>query len=251
MSRPLPSGIRQQSGAPTISEPSLRPYAREFSDEYMKHFTLSMNAYPLFLLILVFIFLTSFSLCSCAEEALLNSDRIRQAFGNYAVDVLQADDEMRISSLYSVSVDPKLPRVKTTRTLALVRFLVPRDPSLAREHEAIVNGASIGETFRNSGWSISKENLLLCELSLTLADLPALSGMHIASPATLALHRYRFSVRRDSVAVDYAIIEEIHHPDYLSLGMLEGIYEKMPKATEFGTSVCSVALSLPIFENVD
>jgi len=197
------------------------------------------------------ILLPSIWLCSSAGKPLLNSDRIRQAFGNYAVDVLQADDETRISSLYSVSADPKSPRVKTTRTLALVRFLVPRDPSLDREHEAIVNGASIGETFRNSGWSISKKNLLLCELSLAATDLPALSGMHITLPATLALHRYYFSVRRENITVDYAIVEEIHHPDYLTLRMLEGIYEEMPKATEFGTSVCSVALSLPIRENVD
>lgn len=152
-----------------------------------------------------------------ASTPLLNSERIEQRFGSYQVRVLSQSERIRISSLESRENGRAV-----TRTLAIVRF-APSDGRWAAEHERIVNGASIGATFRDAGWSIGKPLLQICALDLRS---PVLAGlMNIPSPARLAVHVYRFDAARDGDAAPYATIVELHHPDYLALDELRRIYE--------------------------
>ena len=48
--------------------------------------------------------------------------------------------------------------------------------------------------------------------------------MEIPADSSLAAHAYRLRVVRDGRGFDYALIIEIHHPDYLSEDDLREIY---------------------------
>ena len=162
----------------------------------------------------------AFALSACAPGGpWLNSDRIEDTFGSYGVDVLLSEPHRRESSLYSSAGADK-----TTRTYAVVKF--PRKPASAysREHELILDGNSIGATFRKAGWSINKQHLFIDELEMpgTYATIGEL--MRIALPETLATHEYLLIVSKDERSFTYATITEIHHPDYLSATDLKEIY---------------------------
>ena len=159
-------------------------------------------------------------LSACAgSDALLNSDRIEQAYGSYGVDVLRNEDLRRESSLYSGAGD-----TKTTRTYAVVEYPVQPQSAYAREHALIVAGGSIGATFRQAGWAIDKRHLFIGELEIpvTYTDLSEL--MRISLPDSLATHVYVLIVTKDERSFTYATISEIHHPDYLSAADLKTIY---------------------------
>jgi hypothetical protein len=149
----------------------------------------------------------------------LNSERIRQDFGSYGVDVLSTGNKRRISSLYSID-DGK----KTTRTYAVVDFMDGETTALAREHALVESGGSIGEVFRAAGWSIEKRHLFIGEFDVpaSYANIGAL--MRIALPRVLAADVYLFVVNKNAQSFKYARITEIHHPDYLSATDLERIY---------------------------
>ena len=69
------------------------------------------------------------SACASQDTSVgLNSERIRQNFGSYGVDVLSNENKRRISSLYSIDGDEK-----TTRTYAVVDFIDGKTVALARE----------------------------------------------------------------------------------------------------------------------
>ena len=163
-----------------------------------------------------------FFLAACASQDTsigLNSERIRQNFGSYGVDVLSSEDRRRISSLYSIAGDKK-----TTRTYAVVDFLDIESAALAREHALILSGGSIGEVFRAAGWTIEKRHLFIGEFDVpaSYANIGAL--MRIALPRFLAADVYLFVVSKNAQSFNYARITEIHHPDYLSAADLEQIY---------------------------
>jgi hypothetical protein len=149
-------------------------------------------------------------LSACNPSPPLNSERIAQRYGNYGIEVLQAGDSRRTSSLFSMDAGHK-----TMRTLALVEFAAGNDPLLATEHRRILAGESIGTVFKESGWTISKVSSHVCQAQLGLNEMPELSRMEIVLPATLASHQYVFRVHKGEDSIDYAIITEIHHPDYL------------------------------------
>lgn len=146
------------------------------------------------------------------EPVLLNSERIRQKYGSYGVQVLRADSQQRVSNLYSGSGENRI-----CRTLAIVEFVTPHPSALAREHAIIVAGGSIGETFRDAGWLISKNNLRNTEIpqSSVADDLSSL--MQISREELLASSVYEFNVEKGAEQFSYAIITEIYHPDYLQL----------------------------------
>jgi hypothetical protein len=159
-------------------------------------------------------------LSSCiAGNERLNSDRIRQTFGSYGVDVLQQDDRRRVSSLYSGTDDETI-----TRTYAVVDYLDKPASDWIADHERIVAGASIGATFRRSGWDIEKQHLFIGELEIPAAYEDIGRLMHISLPATLATHQYLFVIRREGRSADYARITEIHHPEYLTATDLRSLY---------------------------
>lgn len=170
---------------------------------------------------ILYLFLLSFvSACASQDTGVrLNSERIRQNFGSYGVDVLSSENKRRISSLYSIDGDRK-----TTRTYAVVDFLDTESAALAREHALVESGGSIGEVFRAAGWTIEKRHLFIGEFDVpaSYANIGAL--MRIALPRVLAADVYLFVANKNAQSLNYARITEIHHPDYLSAADLEQIY---------------------------
>lgn len=151
-----------------------------------------------------------------AARELLNSERIAAKFGSYGVEVLQQDEAVRVSNLFSQSDDAHI-----CRTFAIVRYASRVDPALSREHAAIVAGGSIGAVFAAQGWEVRKTHLRYGErnASAKLADL-----MHVEVGTPLAEHVYVLDVVKDGRVFEYAALVEIHHPAYLSVAELGEIY---------------------------
>jgi hypothetical protein len=152
-----------------------------------------------------------------AGRELLNSERIQANFGTYGIEVLEQDQNVRVSNLYS------FPRAgdRTCRTFAVVQYAPSMDPAIRGEHAAIVAGGSIGAVFAASGWEVRKRNLRYGELPAT-AKLASL--MRIATDTQLAEHVYALDVVKGGRTIEYATIVEIHHPAYLRLADLTKIY---------------------------
>jgi hypothetical protein len=152
-----------------------------------------------------------------AGRELLNSERIAAIFGTYGIEVLDQDQAVRVSNLYS------FPRAgdRTCRTFAVVQYAPSMDPAISAEHAAIVAGGSIGAVFAAGGWEVRKKHLRYDEIPAT-AKLASL--MRIAVNTPLAEHVYAFDVVKDGRAIEYAAIVEIHHPSYLRLADLAKIY---------------------------
>jgi len=156
---------------------------------------------------------------SSGHSQILNSERIEQTFGSYGIEVLYSDDALRVSSLYSEDHGRRV-----TRTLAIVAYPVRVPRALVTEHEAILQGGSIGATFQAAGWAVSKTSHSY--FTSSAADLAALMGMD--EQTLLATHGYRLSVSKAGVSYDYAWIIETHHPDYLQERDLVEIYGPEP-----------------------
>ena len=147
---------------------------------------------------------------------LLNSERIAQRFGSYGIDVLESDGRVRVSDLYSEHSGEKI-----CRTFAVVRYADTMAPEIAAEHAEIVAGGSIGAVFTSHGWRVDKTNLryFVIEAPARVATL-----MHVAQGTPLAAHAYALDVAKDGRSFAYALLVEIHHPDYLKRDDLPGIY---------------------------
>lgn len=140
---------------------------------------------------------------------LLNSERIAQKFGGYGIDVLYSSGRLRASNLY----DGK----HITRTLAIVDYPNVIDSAFSKEHKLILQGGSIGSTFKAHGWKIEKKNVFIGELSPS-NDWSKLYGlMGNIHPSKLSIWIYVFYIQKDDKIFPYATISEIYHPDYLSL----------------------------------
>jgi hypothetical protein len=147
---------------------------------------------------------------------LLNSERIAQKFGNYAVEVVATDGRTRVSNLYTVEGG-----TKTCRTYAIVRFPPTIDAAVAAEHAKIVSGGSIGAVFAASGWRVLKTHLYYGEVAAT----PRVASlMHVAVGTALAEHAYVLDVAKNDEKIEYAALVEIHHPEYLERAELERVY---------------------------
>jgi hypothetical protein len=167
--------------------------------------------------------IASIALCHTgwAAEPQLNSERILQRFGSYGVEILDANDNRRVSNLHSVDSSSG----KICRTYAVVEFDQPVDSRLLAEHERIVSGESIGIVFSNAGWTIRKETLFIGESDASDYDDNLWKLMRIESERMLATHRYRFIVSRNAQLIGYATITEVHHPEYLDPAQLHAIYD--------------------------
>lgn len=169
---------------------------------------------------ILLVLLGSLQLAACAASGpLLNSDRIQDKFGSYGVDIVQEDAERRISSLYSGAGDTKV-----TRTYAIVEYLGDAKPEFRTEHAAIVGGASIGATFRRSGWMIRKQNMFIEALEVPAEYAGIGRLMQTDLPATMAIHQYLFVISKEERSFSYARITELHHPDFASLADLHRWY---------------------------
>ncbi len=159
-------------------------------------------------------------LAGCVSQGeRLNSERIEQTFGSYAVDVIQASDDGRVSSLYSGSGADKV-----TRTFAVVKFSGRVRPALANEHARVISGQSLGAVFKSAGWRIEKHNIFVGELEVPAKYSLLSELMQLSLPQNLATHVYLFVVRKDERSYNYATITELHHPDYLSVEDLKDSY---------------------------
>ena len=150
------------------------------------------------------------------NRPLLNSERIEARFGSYGIEVLASDARERVSSLYSEANGER-----TCRTFAVVRYPAAIEPALAREHDEIVRGGSIGAVFAAHGWQVVKTNLRYFGIEATerLARL-----MRVGRGTRLAAHAYELDVAKDGRTFQYALLVEIHHPDYLRRDDLISIY---------------------------
>ena len=156
---------------------------------------------------------------AASDRELLNSQRIELAFGNFGIEVLSANANLRVSNLFSVG---QLGRI--CRTFAVVAYPERIDPALAEAHARIVGGQPIGETFASEGWSIERRHLYFGEIEETDTRPRVARLMGLDGPTDAAVHVYVFIVTRDGRTIDYATISEVHHPAYLSLNDLESIF---------------------------
>jgi hypothetical protein len=156
------------------------------------------------------------SLAQPPPREALNSERIAAAFGSYGIEVLEQDDAVRVSNLFSVTSDER-----TCRTFAIVRYPSRIDAAVTAEHAAIVAGGSIGAVFAAQGWEVRKTHLSYAErpASARLASL-----MRIDAGTPLAEHVYVLDVVKGGRTIEYAALVETHHPDYLDVGDLAKIY---------------------------
>jgi hypothetical protein len=155
-------------------------------------------------------------LASPGRSQLLNSERIEQDFGSYGIDVRYSDSQLRISNLYSLEDGARI-----TRTLAIVGYPDTIDNAFADVHQTVLAGASIGASFRDAGWQVSKT---MHSYFIAGVPVPVAEAMQIPPRVGLAAHAYRLAISQGRQHFDYALIIEIHHPDYLSLDDLRDIY---------------------------
>lgn len=149
------------------------------------------------------------------QRELLNSERIAASFGTYGIEVLTQNEVLRVSNLYSTEGGER-----TCRTFAVVRF-APTGAEIGEEHAAILAGGSIGAVFATAGWEVRKTHLRYDELTAT-SRLAELMRIEVGTP--LAMHVYALDVAKGERAHEYAVLAEIHHPEYLGRGDLAAIY---------------------------
>lgn len=149
----------------------------------------------------------------------MNSERIKQEFGSFGIDVLECSTERRVSNLYSLEHGRKV-----CRTHAVVEFNRDALPALQAEHAMVLSGESIGAVFKSRGWTINKRHTRLGSVTLTPRDADIAASMRLAPPQQVALHTYIFEVRREASALEYAKITELHHPHYLTEADVQAIY---------------------------
>ena len=159
------------------------------------------------------------SVLGVTAKPLLNSERIQRQFGSFGIDVINANDRLRVSNLHSHTNGQKI-----CRTFAVVQYPKFVDPAYAGEHQRIVMGESLGAVFKSSGWSIQKKSLYFGEFDVTESDTLIQDLMGTVSTASLAVHSYVLVVANADAQFDYATITEVHHPDYLGLRDLRALY---------------------------
>jgi hypothetical protein len=169
--------------------------------------------------LLVFTLVTAGILGCAAETSSLNSERIARKFGNYGLEVIENTDNIRVSNLYSRDANGRI-----CRTFAVVGISREIDPSFAGEHAQILEGASIGAVFKRNGWYIEKRHQYIGEMTIGKQATRLSRVMRLKPPTTVAVHNYMLTVSKDGSAFDYAIITEVHHPDYLTISTLWAIY---------------------------
>jgi hypothetical protein len=156
--------------------------------------------------------------CATAHDP-LNSERISRKFGSYGIEVIENNNNIRVSNLYSTETAGRI-----CRTFAVVGMTDLVDPAFAAEHDRIMHGASIGAVFRAAGWAVDKRHLYIGEIAVGRQATRLLRLMRIEAPVTLAVHVYLLGIWKNELAFDYAMIAEVHHPDYLTVAELREVF---------------------------
>ena len=166
------------------------------------------------------IILLGLGTASCVSDSVeLNSERIARIFGNYHVEVIENKDNIRVSNLFSVE-----PAGRVCRTFAVVGLTNDVNASFSTEHAEILEGGSIGAVFRRNGWSIEKRPVYIGVMSIGQRAIRLTRLMRIKPPATTAVHIYVLAISKNDRSFDYAMIAEVHHPDYLTIADLRSAY---------------------------
>lgn len=155
-----------------------------------------------------------------AQHPLLNSERIKAEFGNYGVTVLSQNNLIRVSNLYSSAGDHR-----TTRTLAVVFYPEDIAKDLRKNHEKIVLGGSLGQIFKDDGWSINKHHLYFGSIE-PKKEYARLYQMMSTAYCSLAIDIYQFTVSKEGKKFVYVTIAEIYHPQYLTIEKLKKMHLK-------------------------
>lgn len=157
------------------------------------------------------------------EPELLNSERIEAEFGSFGIEILSYRNNVRRSSLYS-----KHDGVAIGRTYAVVQFAVPAVAAVADEHEKVLDGASLGATFKAAGYTILKQTYYIGSVvpGRDPHDIAALMQLDAALP--LAMHVYKLVLKKQQQVIEYATIIEVHHPEYMSADRLYELYAPEP-----------------------
>lgn len=150
-----------------------------------------------------------------------NSDRIRLKFGNYGIEIVENGARIRVSNLFSTANG-----VKTNRTFAVVMYPDVIEPAFGKEHEAIINGQSIGIVFKECGWMIEKHHQYIGELDVRDGFAAIHSVFGDIGQVRPVIHVYSLLIKKNNKQFHYASIAEVHHPDYLGLEELKTIYGK-------------------------
>lgn len=152
------------------------------------------------------------------EPDRLNSERIAARFGSYGIEIIAESGSLRRANLYSEE-----DRARTCRTYAIVET-TDTPAEIANEHAAILAGRSIGATFRETGWRVTKRTLLTVEVDLASLDGEVAALMRLNEIEIAAAHLYELIIQRDGQSVHYATILEVHHPKYLDLDELRTLF---------------------------
>ncbi len=159
-------------------------------------------------------------LSACATESVnLNSERIKERFGSYGVEVLASEAGLRRSSLFSFDGD-----TSTCRTYAVVQFVEQLDERYNDAHSKVLAGDSIGATFKEDGWDVGKRTLYIGTVRLPDLRTPVGELMRLTGAHDIALHVYQLVLARGEIELEYATILEAHHPEYLSAADLQDIF---------------------------
>ena len=156
---------------------------------------------------------------SAVESEVLNSERIEARFGSYGIDIVRDGDGQRLASLYSGSGSDRI-----CRTFASVRRQAKSSDAIDAEQADIAAGRSIGARFRESGWSVAKRTLHAGAVPVSHLIAEVRRRMRLAGRASVAVHAYQLVLGREQHSIDYATIIEAHHPDYLTVDALLGLY---------------------------
>jgi hypothetical protein len=148
------------------------------------------------------------------SQEILNSERIERQFGSYGIEIVEQNARRRVSDLYSGTGHDR-----ATRTRAVVEFVLPIDPDIESLHEAILQGASIGATFKAAGWAIRKRMNRIGEAAPK--QVARETGWRLSGSGPIAWRRYRFDVRKAEKTVAYAWITEYYDREYLTLRQLK------------------------------
>ncbi len=157
---------------------------------------------------------------SCVSNSVeLNSERIARIFGNYHIEVIENNKDIRVSNLYSLE-----PTGAVCRTFAVIGLTDDVDALFASEHAEILEGGSIGAVFRRNGWRIEKRHLYIGVMPIGRQAVRLTRLMRIEPPVATAVHIYGLAISKNGRSFDYAMIAEVHHPDYMTIAVLWSLY---------------------------
>lgn len=156
----------------------------------------------------------NFASRSFLKPGLLLSERIREKFGSFFVQVLLQDElsGVRLSSMYTEDAG-----TKHVQAIAMTAFNLNVDPRLQKAHKEIFDGASIGSTLVKHGFSVEKD-LLFSGLSEPMPE--NVSHTLRTDSNQFASSVYDLNVKIGNESVYYCTITEIYAPEFLALDEL-------------------------------